>query len=182
MAVEHTEGDLGGAGGADGPARAEFEAVQDRIARAIFERYNRLRREQNKPVEYTRFEDQPEDLQKSCYAQAADMRRKVEAIGCEMVPKGGSGGAPVAEFTPDQVDRLARLEHERWMAERAAEGWAYADRKDEARKLSPYMVPYDELTEDVKEYDRGPVLGMLQLLWSEGIAVVPRRFESTNSV
>ncbi|MFI4933947.1 MAG: RyR domain-containing protein [Caulobacterales bacterium] len=58
--------------------------------------------------------------------------------------------------TADKLEALARLEHERWMAQRRMDGWRWTDRprKDEARRLHPSLKAYDELTEQDKEYDR----------------------------
>ena len=55
-----------------------------------------------------------------------------------------------------ELEVLAQLEHERWMAQRRMDGWRLTDApsKDQARRLHPSLVPYDALTDDVKEYDR----------------------------
>ena len=54
------------------------------------------------------------------------------------------------------LELLARLEHERWMAQRRMDGWRSTDApaKDEARRLHPSLQGYDALSEPVKEYDR----------------------------
>jgi len=55
-----------------------------------------------------------------------------------------------------QLEALAELEHERWNSQRRMDGWRWTDqpRKNEARRLHPSLVPYEALTDDVKEYDR----------------------------
>jgi hypothetical protein len=54
------------------------------------------------------------------------------------------------------LERLAVLEHERWNAQRRMDGWRRTDQpaRDDKRRLQPYLKGYDELTEQVKEYDR----------------------------
>jgi len=54
------------------------------------------------------------------------------------------------------LEALARLEHERWMAQRRMDGWrrSEAPSKNEARRTHPSLKGYDALTEEVKEYDR----------------------------
>lgn len=54
------------------------------------------------------------------------------------------------------LEVLARLEHERWNAQRRMEGWRYVDApaKDQGRRLHPSLRGYDALTEQIKEYDR----------------------------
>jgi len=54
------------------------------------------------------------------------------------------------------LETLARLEHERWMAQRRMDGWRRSDApsKNEARRTHPSLKDYDALSEEVKEYDR----------------------------
>lgn len=57
---------------------------------------------------------------------------------------------------PGELELLAKLEHERWLAQRRMEGWRSTDlpAKDEARRLHPSLVAYEALADDVKEFDR----------------------------
>ncbi len=59
----------------------------------------------------------------------------------------------------DELEALAALEHERWNAQRRLDGWRWADLpgRDEARRLHPALVPYDDLPESAKAYDRALV-------------------------
>jgi hypothetical protein len=56
--------------------------------------------------------------------------------------------------TPDQLEDLARLEHERWLAQRRMDGWRAADVRDNARRRHPSIRPYAALPEDMKAVDR----------------------------
>jgi hypothetical protein len=51
---------------------------------------------------------------------------------------------------------MAEMEHERWVAERLLDGWLIGE-KDHEKKTSPYLVPWNNLSEDVKDYDRETV-------------------------
>lgn len=62
---------------------------------------------------------------------------------------------------PD-LELLSKIEHDRWSAEKIAEGWTYAESKNESKKESPYIKPYDKLTEEIKGYDRVTVIEMLK--------------------
>ena len=57
---------------------------------------------------------------------------------------------------PGELELLAELEHERWLAQRRMDGWraTTAKVKDEARRLHPSLAPYEALTDEVKEFDR----------------------------
>jgi hypothetical protein len=62
------------------------------------------------------------------------------------------------------VERLARIEHRRWMAERILRGWRHAPARDNARQLHPSLVAYDDLPEAEREKDRRQVRGLAKLL------------------
>ena len=74
-------------------------------------------------------------------------------------------------FSPSEVEALARLEHERWVTEREADGWRYGPERDDARKIHPYMVAFDELPPDIQEYDRIFVRPLPKLLAAAGYEV-----------
>jgi hypothetical protein len=52
------------------------------------------------------------------------------------------------------MELLARNAHENWAKQRVSEGWKYGTKRDDARKEHPCLVPYEELPESEKEYDR----------------------------
>jgi hypothetical protein len=55
------------------------------------------------------------------------------------------------------VEALAEMEHDCWMVERRIAGWVCGAVREVAREISLYLVPYAELSDDVKEWDRGAV-------------------------
>jgi len=59
----------------------------------------------------------------------------------------------INKITKKQKEDLQAIEHQRWMAEKLLQGWKYGIEKSFERKLSPYIVEYDKLSEDVKRYD-----------------------------
>jgi hypothetical protein len=94
-----------------------------------------------------------EDLRDSNRQQADHLWVKLQAIG---ITKRKLNPAEIQniEFTVEEVDVLARMEHARWIAERRLAGWRYAAGKDVANRLNPYLVPFDDLPPEIKEYDR----------------------------
>ena len=44
----------------------------------------------------------------------------------------------------EPIRRLARLEHERWCAERRLDGWVFGPLRDEQRRLHPSLIPFDD--------------------------------------
>ena len=52
------------------------------------------------------------------------------------------------------LEMLARNAHENWSQERLNQGWVWGPARDDAQKRHPCLVPYDELSEEEKEFDR----------------------------
>ncbi|HEV8600555.1 MAG TPA: RyR domain-containing protein [Gemmatimonadales bacterium] len=146
-------------------------AVREQLARAIHERYRRNQRDR-KPASdpaMQPWDTLAETLKHSNRDQAADIANKLGAIGCRITPAGERPAAP--PFTRDELERLAMLEHARWVAERREAGWMPGPRKDVDRKLTPYLVPWDELTEIVREVDRDAVRAIPDVLAEAGLQI-----------
>jgi hypothetical protein len=72
----------------------------------------------------------------------------------------------------DLIEFLAENTHEVWAQRRLAEGWTYGPRRDEAEKVHPGLVPYAELCESEKDYDRSTALETLKAILSLGYRIV----------
>jgi ryanodine receptor 2 len=71
----------------------------------------------------------------------------------------------------DLTELLARNAHDIWACQRLADGWRYGPRRDDARKEHPSLVPYEELPESEKEYDRSTALETLKAMIARGYRV-----------
>ena len=79
------------------------------------------------------------------------------------------------EFTPEEIETLAEMEHSRWNAERLREGWRYAPEKNVEKKLTPYLVAWTDLSEPIREWDRSAVSAWPDLLAARGLRIVRRK-------
>jgi hypothetical protein len=52
------------------------------------------------------------------------------------------------------MEAVAERVHDSWMEGRRMEGWTYGPRRDDDARTHPGLVPYSELPESEKEYDR----------------------------
>ena len=111
-------------------------------------------------------------LKRSNRRQAADIERKLDAIGCDVVPA-SNGDEPVS-FEDDDGEVMAELEHERWVQERRADGWEVGPLEDVDARRSPFLVPWAELSEDVRDLDRDTVRQIPAFLVEIGDVVVRR--------
>lgn len=68
----------------------------------------------------------------------------------------------------DIIECLARNTHELWAKQRLADGWKYGPERNDIRKEHPGLVPYDQLSEEEKEYDRITVRGVVTTLLALG--------------
>ena len=65
-------------------------------------------------------------------------------------------------------EAMAKNTHEVWAAGRMADGWSWGPVRDDQAKKHPGLVPYEELSEEEKEYDRRTSMETLKLLLSLG--------------
>ena len=69
------------------------------------------------------------------------------------------------------AEAMARNVHEVWARTRIEQGWTYGPTRDDARKKHPCLIPYEELPEEEKDYDRNTALGTLKFVIKQGFEV-----------
>lgn len=69
------------------------------------------------------------------------------------------------------TEQLAENVHEVWSSGRIADGWQYGETRDDARKLHPCLVPYDQLPESEKEYDRNTAMQTIKTILKLGYTI-----------
>ena len=74
-------------------------------------------------------------------------------------------------FSESETETLAKMEHARWNVERLLDGWKWGKTKDVAKKISPHLVPWNELPQDLKEWDRETVRKIPEFLAAVGIDI-----------
>lgn len=73
------------------------------------------------------------------------------------------------------TERLAKNVHENWAKGRLRDGWTYGPVRDDKKKTTPCLLPYDQLPESEKEYDRNTALETVRLILKLGYTIQPRR-------
>lgn len=69
------------------------------------------------------------------------------------------------------VEKLARNNHDHWARSRMEEGWRYGESRNDVDKVHPDLLPYDQLPESEKEYDRKTVVEALKAIMALGYEV-----------
>lgn len=71
----------------------------------------------------------------------------------------------------DLTEQIAMNVHENWSAGRMAEGWTYGETRDDDKKITPCLVPYSQLPEEEKEYDRNTAFETLKMIVALGYKI-----------
>lgn len=69
------------------------------------------------------------------------------------------------------LEAMAKNVHEIWAQERIKQGWKYGEKRDDAKKHHPCLVPYEELPEEEKVYDRNTSVETLKLILKLGFKI-----------
>ena len=69
------------------------------------------------------------------------------------------------------TEKIAENVHDNWSAGRISEGWTYGEVRDDKKKTTPCLVPYSELSESEKEYDRNTAIETLKLIQKLGYKI-----------
>lgn len=130
------------------------------------------------------WEQLPESLKNSNRRFAGGLGAAVEAVGCALVPALlMDPDRSLASFTDDEIEQLARREHDRWMADLIRDGWRFSiGHKNPEKKRHPLLVPWDELSEPESDKDRDAVRAIPQMLAQAGFAIIRRGSATDASV
>lgn len=71
------------------------------------------------------------------------------------------------------VERLAENTHDVWAAERIRQGWSFGPQRDDQAKQTPCLVPYRDLPEEEKVFDRNTAMETVRLLLKLGWQLIP---------
>ncbi len=112
----------------------------------------------------------PENEKESNRNNVKDIPNKLETVGYTMVATRGDE-AP-GKFQDDEVEKLARLEHKRWMKEKLDNGWKPAKKTIKEKRLHKDLIPWDKLPEEEKEKDRALAKGIPIILAKAGYIIV----------
>lgn len=76
-------------------------------------------------------------------------------------------------------EAIAENAHEIWALERVAQGWSYGPQRDDNKKENPCMVPYSQLPEKEKDFDRSMAMDTIKLLKKLGYDLIKREETDT---
>ncbi|MFY7926933.1 MAG: RyR domain-containing protein [Aquidulcibacter sp.] len=100
----------------------------------------------------------PETLRNANRSAVQHMSIILKAVGFEP-------GHPIDDSL---IERMARIEHRRWIVDRIEFGWRYAPERNDALLLHPSLRNYEELTSEEQEKDHSQVRKLLELFLARG--------------
>ncbi len=124
--------------------------------------------------------DLPEDEKEQNRSAVRDIPLKLGSIGYVMIPARSNEPAEFPKGEED-LERLSKMEHERWMNVKLKAGWVYAPETNKPDKQHSALVPWEELPEEEKDKDRDLVRAIPRLLTEIGYTVADLNDENQDS-
>lgn len=84
-----------------------------------------------------------------------------------------TGGIELQPELLQLVEMMSENVHEVWAETRVGQGWTYGAERDDSKKEHPCLVPYSDLPEEEKEYDRRTCVETLKTILSLGYRITP---------
>jgi hypothetical protein len=71
------------------------------------------------------------------------------------------------------TETLARHVHDVWAAERLRLGWTWGPQRDDAARRHPGLIPYDDLPDGERRFDRATAIETLRAVLALGYRIAP---------
>ncbi len=142
--------------------------IREELARALYE--DHLIRAAARGVVDPPWSELTDEEREAAREAADGLSDALEEHGFELLPLRHWGGPTVA-FTPEEICRLAERDHDRWRARRGADGWRYGNVREARQKVTPQLVPWDELKPEWHEYNLTRIQAMPTILARTGLEV-----------
>ena len=143
------------------PTEQRNEEIIEPTAKGLHDKYREDHQSQLAP-KMQPWDRLPETYRLANFEQARHSIRILQTVGFSVRTVEGE---PVIlnDFSQVEVEQMAALEHGRWNVERLRDGWRHGNR-DNAKKLHNCLVPWSELPEEIKDYDRKAVRAYPEIL------------------
>ncbi len=142
--------------------------VREELARTLYE--DHLVRAAARGVVDPPWPELTDDEREAARDAADGLIDALEAYDFELLPL-RHWGAPTVVFSPEETRRLAQRDHDRWRARRGSDGWRYGTVRDAREKVTPQLVPWDELQPAWQEYNLTRIQALPTILGRSGFEV-----------
>lgn len=143
----------------------------DKMAMAVQGDYYQMRRPKpdfgDRPADVP-WENLPQEYKDSNRKAADHIGVKIRGLGYVIAPEYNEEEEPdlytTVTLSKEEIEMLAQLEHVRWMAERLLAGWKHDSVRNDKVKRTPYLVDWKDLDEGTRDYDRGSIENIPNIL------------------
>jgi hypothetical protein len=139
--------------------------VREELARALYE--DHLSRAAARGVVDPAWSELTDEEREAAREAADGLIDALDENGFELLPL-RHWGTPTVAFTPDETRRMAERDHNRWRARRGSDGWRYGRVRDAREKVTPQLVPWDELAPQWHEYNLTRIQALPTILARSG--------------
>lgn len=108
-----------------------------------------------------------EEYKQSNRSLADHLDVKLRAIGCEACMIEDERPEAIYPSGTNIINQLANMEHRRWNANHLLSGWQYGSERNDTLKIHDNLVPWEELSDEIKEYDIQTIINIPTILKSE---------------
>lgn len=155
--------------------RSVLSGVAETLARALHKNYRKNRFAEGETVttnsSLAPWGKLPTDARHANRQQALSICKGLRQVDCDLEPLQDWRSPPI-KLSAEELNLLARIEHNRWVAERKEQGWTKGTEKDPDRKTHPWLEPWAELTdEDAKTRVRADMNTLPLALAEIGFAI-----------
>jgi hypothetical protein len=143
----------------------------DELARIIHNNYlNSLEKIDDQRPTHQKWEKLPDEIRNRNRLQADHIWIKLRSLGYHAIPV--VAGLPLPDLsTEPHFEALSKTEHNRWNAYMYYQGWKIGTQKNDKRKIHTDLVPYEQLSEDIKQYDRNTIKNIPSLIRDLGFSI-----------
>jgi hypothetical protein len=154
----------------------EFYEQADEVARKIHDNYRRsldplTPEERAKKPNDKPWDQLTESFKESNIAAALRIPAILELAGLALV-EGDGTSAEVVQILADNIEMLAEAEHGGWEEQKRIDGWTYSPIRNDDALLHDLLVPYERLTDKVKQFDRDAILNYPEHAANAGYKIV----------
>lgn len=82
-----------------------------------------------------------------------------------------TGNIELGKELDELIEAMAKNVHELWAQTRIEQGWSYGTERNDDKKHHPCLVPYEDLPESEKEFDRNSAIGTIKLIKKLGFEI-----------
>lgn len=115
------------------------------------------------------WQELPEQYKMSSRREADHIPIKLRLCGLDME---ASDAPEIIELRPAELERIAQLDHQRWLIERRLLGWKYGATRDNAARLHPFLLPWDDLPAAMRDMNIARMTTLPQILARAGYEIV----------